>query len=171
MWHMRASQALKAQRLNHARSLLEQFPHLPDALAQMVHDSALSPRQAYRYLQQPRRLKRPVPVSDAKIAFTVKLSRKLVEQVRTRAQEAGLSLSELVSRALWALLARRRGHLAEPFVPRRRLQFQYQFDRLLPDKLQQVYQLLVPDHVRPISGSVTTSHRRIAMTQAAAAES
>jgi predicted HicB family RNase H-like nuclease len=48
-------------------------------------------------------------VSDTKIAFTVKLSGKLVKQVRARAKEVRVSLSELVSRALWALLARRRG--------------------------------------------------------------
>ena len=106
---MRASQVLKAKRLNHARSLLQRCPHLPDAVAHMMRDSALSPRQAYRYLEQARRLKQPVPIGDPKIAFTVKLSRKLVEQVRTRAQEAGLSLSELVSRALSALRVRRRG--------------------------------------------------------------
>lgn len=105
----RASQAVKAKRLNHARYLLQRFHHLPAAVSRMVRDSALSPRQAYRYLQHARRLKQPVPVSDSKVAFTVKLSRKLVKQVRTRAQEADLSLSELVSRALWALLARRRG--------------------------------------------------------------
>ena len=86
---MRASQVLKAKRLNHARSLLQRCPHLPDAVAHMMRDSALSPRQAYRYLEQARRLKQPVPIGDPKIAFTVKLSRKLVEQVRTRAQEAG----------------------------------------------------------------------------------
>ena len=105
----RASQGLKAKRLNHARHLLQRFHHLPDAVSCMVRDSALSPRQAYRYLQQARGLKQPVPVSDTKVAFTVKLSRKLVKQVRTRARNAGLSLSEFVSRALSALLTRRRG--------------------------------------------------------------
>ena len=105
----RATQGLKAKRLNHARELLQRFHHLPDAVSRMVRDSALSPRQAYRYLQQARHLKQPVPVSDPKVAFTVKLSRKLVRQVRTRAQEAGLSLSEFVSQALAAVLTRRRG--------------------------------------------------------------
>jgi len=106
---LRASQGLEAKRLNHARDLLQRFQHLPDAVSRMVRDSALSPRQAYRYLQQARHLKQPLPVSDTKVAFTVKLSRKLVKQIRTGAQDAGLSLSELVSRALVALLTRRRG--------------------------------------------------------------
>ena len=44
----RASQGLKAKRLNHARDLLQRFQHLPDAVSRMVRDSALSPRQAYR---------------------------------------------------------------------------------------------------------------------------
>ena len=52
----RASEALKAERLNHARKLLQRFDHLPDAVAQMVKDCGLSPRQVYRYLQQARRL-------------------------------------------------------------------------------------------------------------------
>jgi hypothetical protein len=45
--------------------------------------------------------------------------------------------------------------VAEPSVLRRKLQFQYRVDRLLPDKLEQAYQLLVPDHARPIGCSVT----------------
>src|SRR6516162_4218854 len=105
----RASQALKAKPLNHALSLLQQFHHLPDAVSRMVRDSGLSPRQAYRYLQQAQHLRQPLPVSDPKVAFTVKLSPRLVKQVRTAAQAAGLSLSEFVSRALAGLLTRRRG--------------------------------------------------------------
>jgi hypothetical protein len=88
---------------HHARSMLQRCPHLPDAVVHMMPDGAASLRQASRYLGRARRLKQPLPISDPKVAFTVKLSRQLVEQVRTRAQEAGLSLSELVSRALSAL--------------------------------------------------------------------
>src|ERR1700694_659655 len=105
---IRASEALKAERLNHARKLLQRFDHLPDAVGQMVRDCGLSPRQAYRYLQQARRLKQPVPISDTKIAFTVKLSQKLVRRLRSFASTTGLSLSELVSRALLAALPQRR---------------------------------------------------------------
>ena len=46
--------------------------------------------------------------------------------------------------------------MAERRPLRRKLQFQHLFDRLLPDKLEQVYQLLVPDHARPIRCPVTT---------------
>lgn len=103
----RASAVAKAERLNHARELLRQFDHLPDAVAQMVRDRGVSPRQAYRYLQQARRLKQPVPIGDTKIAFTVKLSQELVRRVRLFANTTGLSLSEIVSRALLAVLKQR----------------------------------------------------------------
>ena len=105
----RASDAQKAERLNHARQLLQRYEHLPDAVAQMARHGSISPRQAYRYLQQAQRLKQPLPVGDPKIAFTVKLSRNLVERLRSHAAATGLSLSEVVSRALLALLNRRRG--------------------------------------------------------------
>ncbi len=105
----RASAAVKAERLNYARELLQRFDHLPDAVAQMVRDRSVSPRQAYRYLQQARRLKQPVPIGDTKVVFTVKLSQELVRRVRLFANTTGLSLSEIVSRALLAVLKQRRG--------------------------------------------------------------
>jgi len=70
----------------------------------MVRDCSVSPRQAYRYLRQAGQLKQDVPVTDAKIAFTVKLSEALVERLRSYASTRGISLSEIVSRALEALL-------------------------------------------------------------------
>ena len=105
----RATAAEKAKRLNHAREVLQRVDHLPDAADRMVRDCGVSPRQAYRYLQHARRLKAPVPVGDAKVAFTVKLSTGLVRQVRAYARATGASLSDLVSRALTALLRRSRG--------------------------------------------------------------
>ena len=103
----RASDIEKAERLNHARGLLQRFDHLPDAVDRMVRDCSVSPRQAYRYLQQAQRLKQDILVGDTKIAFTVKLSERLVERLRSYADRTGLSLSEIVSRALETVLARR----------------------------------------------------------------
>lgn len=105
----RATTAEKARRLNHAREVLGRVDHLPDAAERLVRDCGVSPRQAYRYLQLARRLKGPVPVGDAKVAFTVKLSRGLVQEVRAYARATGSSLSDIVSRALTALLRRGRG--------------------------------------------------------------
>ena len=104
----RASDAEKAERLNHARGLLQRIDSLPDAVKRMVRDSSVSTRQAYRYLQQAGRLRQDVPVTDTKIAFTVKLSGVLVERLRSYAAKRGLSLSDMVSRALEAFLPRRK---------------------------------------------------------------
>ena len=105
----RASNAKKVERLNHARELLGQFGELPDAVEQLAERYSISPRQAYRYLQRAQRLKQPVPASEAKLAFTVKLPASLIKHVRSYATRKGLSLSEVVSRALLALLGRGRG--------------------------------------------------------------
>lgn len=105
----RASEAQKAERLNHARKLLQQFEELPDAVERLADDCSLSPRQAYRYLQQAQRLKGPVIVGESKLAFTVKLPPSLIQRVRLYASVKQLSISEVVNRALLALLPRGRG--------------------------------------------------------------
>ena len=105
----RASDAQKAERLNLARTLLHEHEHLPEAAVHLALTCSISRRQAYRYLEQAQQLKRPVPVGDAKVSFTVKLSRGLVDRLRTYAASTGLTLSEIVSRALLAVLHRGRG--------------------------------------------------------------
>jgi len=102
----RANDAQKAERLNLARDLLLQHKQLPDAAQQLSQACSISKRQAYRYLEQALQLKRPVPVSDVKVAFTVKLSQTLVGRLRTYAGSTGLTLSEIVSRALGVFLHR-----------------------------------------------------------------
>jgi len=101
--------AQKAERLNRARSLLRESDQLPQAVEQLAQDCSISPRQAYRYLQQAERLKEPLAVSEPKLAFTVKLQPSLIQRVRLYASVKNLSISEVVSRALLALLPRGRG--------------------------------------------------------------
>ena len=105
----RASEIQKTERLNRARDLLLRVDQLSDAAEQLAQDCSISPRQAYRYLEQAQRLREPLPLSEAKLAFTVKLPHSLVQRVRTFAAAKGLSISEVVSRALLALLPRGRG--------------------------------------------------------------
>jgi hypothetical protein len=50
-----------------------------------------------------------VSAGEAKLAFTVKLPHSLIQRVRTYAAAQSLSISEVVSRALLALLPRGRG--------------------------------------------------------------
>jgi hypothetical protein len=105
----RASEVQRAKRLNRARELLRQDHQFSEAVELLSKDCSISPRQAYRYLEQARLLKGPVSPGEAKLAFTVKLPRSLVQRVRTFAAAKGLSISEGVSRALLALLPRGRG--------------------------------------------------------------
>ena len=110
LWQMpRASTAQKAERLNRARVLLQQVDQHSDAVEQLAQDCSISARQAYRYLEQAQRLKEPIPPSEAKLAFTVKLPYSLIQRVRTFAVARGLSISEVVTRALLAVLPRGRG--------------------------------------------------------------
>ena len=53
----RASDSQKAERLNRARDLLLHVDQLSDAVEQLARDCSISPRQAYRYLEQAHRLK------------------------------------------------------------------------------------------------------------------
>ncbi len=105
----RANDAQKAERLNLARILLRKRARRPDAAERLARGWSLSKRQAYRYLEQAQQLKHPIPVGDTKVSFTVKLSRRLVERLRAYAASTGLTLSEIVSRALLAVLHRRGG--------------------------------------------------------------
>jgi predicted DNA-binding transcriptional regulator YafY len=101
----RASDIQKAERLNLARDLLRR-KQPAEAVSELAQTFSISHRQAYRYLERAQQLKAPVPVGDPKIAFTVKLSRSLVEKLRAYASSTGLTLSDIVSRAVLKLINR-----------------------------------------------------------------
>jgi predicted DNA-binding transcriptional regulator YafY len=105
----RAGDKQKAERLNLARTLLREHKRMPEAVEQLARSCSISRRQAYRYLEKAQQLKAPVPVSEAKVSFTVKLSHSLVQRLRMYAALTGLALSEIVGRALIAILNRERG--------------------------------------------------------------
>jgi predicted DNA-binding transcriptional regulator YafY len=102
----RASHIQKAERINLARTLLQQYQNWLEAAQLLARNCSISERQAYRYLEQAQRLKHAVPVGDVKVSFTVKLSRSLVERLRAYAASTGLTLSEIASRAFSAVLHR-----------------------------------------------------------------
>ena len=106
----RVTQAGKAERLNRARSLLQDSPDLTHAVQRLSAQFGLSSRQAYRYLREARRLTRPVPVSEGKQVLSVRLPGGLIRHLRERSTATGTSVSELVARALRAWLASREPH-------------------------------------------------------------
>jgi len=56
----RASESRRAERLNRARDLLLHVDQLSVAVEQLAEDFSISPRQAYRYLEQAQQLKQPI---------------------------------------------------------------------------------------------------------------
>ena len=98
-----------ATRLNYAREVWEETGDLPVAVRRLMQECHIGRRQAYRDLRRARRLKGPVPIPDARISFTVKLSRSLVSRVRAHAEATDRTISAIVSRAVVAHLARSGG--------------------------------------------------------------
>jgi hypothetical protein len=102
----RSTAAEKAMRLNYAREVWQEVGVLPAAVERLMQECGIGRRHAYRELRRARRLKSPVPIPDATIAFTVKLSRGLVRRLRAHAEATDHTISAIVSRAIVAQLTR-----------------------------------------------------------------
>jgi hypothetical protein len=107
----RANSVQKAVRLNQARDLLRRSAGQPALPARLARICSISPRQAYRYLQQAQSLNQPVPVGEVKVAFTVKLPPTLMGAVKRYAASKRQRISDVVERALRAHLPRRIGRV------------------------------------------------------------
>lgn len=105
----RATHPQKIERLNLAWQLLQRGAAPLAAADDLVRACGVSKRQAYRYVRHAQQLRHPLAAADAKVAFTVKLSRALVDRLRAYAASTGDTLSDIVSRALGAVLPRRGG--------------------------------------------------------------
>ena len=79
---------------------------LPHAAEELVRHFQVSYRQAYRYLEEAGEAREPLRSPEPKVAFTVKLPIRLVEQLRNRSRGPGRSLSDFVADALWRALGR-----------------------------------------------------------------
>jgi predicted DNA-binding transcriptional regulator YafY len=100
----------KVRLLNAAYGLLAQRTELAEAARRLADEFALSPRQAYRYLEQAATLSEPVPVVEPTVTITFKLPVSIVRALRAAARRSGLTLGQIVTQALAAFLsAFRRG--------------------------------------------------------------
>jgi predicted DNA-binding transcriptional regulator YafY len=106
----RSTKADKARHLNAAHRLLERKTALSEAAQRLSREFGLSQRQAYRYLEQAAELGEPVPVEPASIPITLKLPPSTVRVLRSYADRSGLTLGEIVTRALRAFLTALRRH-------------------------------------------------------------
>ena len=100
----RATKAEKARLLNAAYPLLGQEMERAEAARHLGREFALSRRQAYRYLQEAAGLSDPVPAVEPTVAVTFKLPVSTVRAIRAYARRSGLSLGQVVTRAVTALV-------------------------------------------------------------------
>ena len=108
----RATKADKARLLNVAYRLLGRQTSVAAAARSLADTRALSRRQAYRYLQEAAALRAPVPAVAPTVAITLKLPVHTVHALRVQARRRGLTIGQIVTEALAALLGsvrRRRG--------------------------------------------------------------
>jgi hypothetical protein len=106
----RSTKADKARQLNAARGLLERHMELSEAAQSLASKFGLSRRQAYRYLEEAAQLPHPVEVVEASVPITLKLPPRTVRALRSYARRSGLTMGEIVSRALQAFLGALRRH-------------------------------------------------------------
>ena len=106
----RSSKAEQARRVNVTLQLLQAEASPADVLAKLRARYGLSRRQAYRYLDLARQAQGPVPVPEEQTVFSVKLSRRLIAQVRRQAQQEHCALNQWVDQALRQSLQHQRGH-------------------------------------------------------------
>jgi len=106
----RSTDAQKSQRLNAAHSLLSRGTGMSEAAVSLSRQFGLSRRQAYRYLQEAQAIGHPVPVVAPSVPITLKIPANIVGEVRAYSVISGLTLSEIVTRAITAFLTAVRGH-------------------------------------------------------------
>lgn len=97
--------------MNAAFDLLAQGCAVARAAVVLTEQFGLSQRQAHRYLREAQAIKRPVPIAAPSVPITIKVPEDIATQLRAHAHATGCTISEVVSRAVLALLAReyRRG--------------------------------------------------------------
>ena len=100
----RSTGARKAERLNAAYGLLAHGQSVTEAVVSLSRQFTMSRRQAYRYIEAARLIGQPVAVAEPAAAVTFKLPPSLVNAVRARAASEGMTISDMVSRALQAFL-------------------------------------------------------------------
>ncbi|MCP4392692.1 MAG: hypothetical protein GY804_00200 [Alphaproteobacteria bacterium] len=97
---MKSTKAELTQRINAALLLIRKYSSTSEAADMMMKQYSISKRQAYRYVEQASKIGKQVAIPDPKIAFTVKLSQKLVQRLREHAKHTEKKLSTIVTQSL-----------------------------------------------------------------------
>jgi hypothetical protein len=105
----RSTQAQRAERVRAAQELLALGTSMVEAAVALSRDFGLSRRQAYRYLEEARAVASPPVVAEAS-TITLKIPSNIVRELRAYSAISGLTMSEIVRRAISAFLSAARGH-------------------------------------------------------------
>lgn len=106
----RSTQAQKAKILNAAYRLLSRRLSTAESAEVLSRESAISLRQAYRYLEQAVSLEKPAVVARPSLPITFKIPDDVIRALRTYAAAHQLTLSEVLTRAITELVARASRH-------------------------------------------------------------
>jgi predicted DNA-binding transcriptional regulator YafY len=107
---VRSTQAQKAERVRAAQELLARGTSMVEAAVALSRDFGLSRRQAYRYLEEAQAVASPPMVAETSVTITLKIPSNIVRELRAYSAITGLTLSEIVRRAIAAFLSAARGH-------------------------------------------------------------
>jgi predicted DNA-binding transcriptional regulator YafY len=106
----RSTDAQKAERVNAAHRLLARGVDLADAASTLTREFGLSRRQAYRYLEEAAAIGHPVPITEPSVPITLKIPDSVVRDLRRYSTASGLTLGEIVARAISTFLKATRRH-------------------------------------------------------------
>ena len=107
----RSTQAQRAERVRAAQEeLLARGTSMVEAAVALSRDFGLSRRQAYRYLEEAQAVASPPVVAEASVTITLKIPNNIVRELRAYSAISGLTMSEIVRRAITAFLSAARGH-------------------------------------------------------------
>lgn len=106
----RSTEARKAERLNAAHGLLKRGTDLAEAARVLSRQFALSRRQAYRYLEEAAAIGHPIPIGEPSVPITLKIPGSVVRDLRSYSAASGLTLGEIVARAISTFLKATRRH-------------------------------------------------------------
>ena len=104
----RSTQAQRAERMRAAQELLARGISIAGAAVVLSRDFGLSRRQAYRYLEEAQAV--APAVAEASLTITLRVPSSIVRELRAYSVSNGLSLSEILRRAILAFLSAARGH-------------------------------------------------------------
>ena len=106
----RSTDVQRAERLNAAHRLLKRGADLAEAATVLLRQFALSRRQAYRYLEEAAAIGHPIPITEPSVPITLKIPGSVVRDLRSYSAASGLTLGEIVARAISTFLKATRRH-------------------------------------------------------------